>query len=153
MGSLQLFRCEFDSQAAHGGRRTHRSRVKAEHVKSQQVVQRLQSCGLWAFGRHPEVFGETPFRHDPSCRRMAAVRSEACVSLHSQCDPSTGERSVVVQKFLARLREEKEDDGWGLWSPDEGARPKGSGSRGSGDLVMVGNGYTARELCDGQTLA
>ena len=38
-------------------------------------------------------------------------------------------------------------------SPDEGLLEKGSGHRGIGHPMMVGVGYTQRELCDGQSLA
>ena len=38
-------------------------------------------------------------------------------------------------------------------SPDEGVPEKGSEHRGIGPPIMVGVGYTQRELCDGQSLA
>ena len=53
--------------------------------------------------------------------------------------------------FLAKLREEP-DSSEGS-SADEGAPVRGSGWRGQGRPMEVGSGYTARELCDGQTLA
>ena len=56
-----------------------------------------------------------------------------------------------VMSFMARLREDPDsDDGSG---PDEGVPGKFAGHRGVGQPMMVGIGYTQREICDGQSLA
>ena len=56
-----------------------------------------------------------------------------------------------VLNYMSRLREEPDSEEGS--SPDEGVPEKGSGHRGIGPPMMVGVGYTQRELCDGQTLA
>ena len=56
-----------------------------------------------------------------------------------------------VLNYMSRLREEPDSDEGS--SPDEGVREKGAGHRGAGPPMMVGVGYTQRELCDGQSLA
>ena len=59
--------------------------------------------------------------------------------------------SPTVLNFLAQLRGEPErDDGS---SADEGAPGKEAGWKGQGKPMQVGVAYTAREYCDGQTLA
>ena len=59
--------------------------------------------------------------------------------------------SPRILAFLASLREppESDDDS----SADDGAPSKGSGWRGLGAPMLVGAGYTVREVCDGQSLA
>ena len=56
-----------------------------------------------------------------------------------------------VLNNMSRLREEPDSEEGS--SPDEGVPEKGSGHRGIGPPMMVGVGYTQRELCDGQSLA
>ena len=70
---------------------------------------------------------------------------------YDRTDPSTGPPSSEALLYLATLREEKQDDGGS--SADDGAPPENTGWYGMGVLMMVGTGYTAREFCDGQTLA
>ena len=53
--------------------------------------------------------------------------------------------------FLAELRREPESDEGS--AADEGARPRGVAFCGSGLPVQVGLGHTARDYCDGQSLA
>ena len=72
-------------------------------------------------------------------------------SAHDRDDPSTGPPSSDVLGSLARFLEELMEDGGS--SPDEGAPPANAGRRGNGILLTVGTSHTARELCDGQTLA
>ena len=57
----------------------------------------------------------------------------------------------MTLEYLAKLREEPEEDGGS--SPDEGAPLKTAGWRGEGAPFMVRTRYTAREFVDGQTLA
>ena len=56
-----------------------------------------------------------------------------------------------VLNYVSRFREEPDSEEGS--SPDEGVPERGSGHRGIGPPMMVGVGYTQRELCDGQTLA
>ena len=56
-----------------------------------------------------------------------------------------------VLNYMSRLREERASEEGS--SPDEGVPEKGSGHCGIGPPMMVGVGYTQRELCDGQSLA
>ena len=56
-----------------------------------------------------------------------------------------------VLNYMSRLREEPDSEEGS--SADEGVPEKGSGHRGIGPPMMVGVGYTQRELCDGQSLA
>ena len=65
--------------------------------------------------------------------------------------PTTGPPSSRVLNYLACLREEPESDEGS--SADEGVPEKGAGWTGRGEPMMVGVGYTAREFCDGQSLA
>ena len=59
--------------------------------------------------------------------------------------------SAEVFNYMAQLRENpaSESD----TSADEGARPRSSGWVGSGSPLMIGSGYTRREVCDGLSLA
>ena len=59
--------------------------------------------------------------------------------------------SAEVLNYMARLREKaaSESD----TSADEGAPPRSSGWVGSGAPLMIGSGYTRREVCDGLSLA
>ena len=59
--------------------------------------------------------------------------------------------SAAVLNFMARLREEPEDDSDS--TADEGVPGKRSGHCGDGEPMAVGLGYTSREYCDGQSLA
>ena len=57
-----------------------------------------------------------------------------------------------ILAYLASLRTEPEEEEE-LSSPDEGAAPKHAGWRGSGRPLIIGTGYTEREMCDGMSLA
>ena len=59
--------------------------------------------------------------------------------------------SAAVLNFMARLREEPEEDSDS--TADEGVPGKRSGHCGVGEPMAVGLGYTSREYCDGQSLA
>ena len=59
--------------------------------------------------------------------------------------------SASVLNYLAALREDPPSDPGS--SADEGAPPAGSGWVGAGNALLIGTGYTAREYCDGQSLA
>ena len=63
----------------------------------------------------------------------------------------TGPTSSETILHLVPLREEQQDDGGS--SADDGAPRKSTSWVGMGEPMMVGTGCTAREFCDGQTLA
>ena len=93
------------------------------------------------------------------CKRTQERHGDAIIQQFRQHFPNAYDReasasappSSCVLNYLSRLREEPESEG--ETSPDEGAPPKGSGWRGKGPPLMVGVGCTAREYCDGQSLA
>ena len=66
-------------------------------------------------------------------------------------DPEVEPPKSEMLKYLARLRMEPapEDDS----SADEEVPEKGEGWRGTGPAMSLGEGYAAREYCDGQSLA
>ena len=63
------------------------------------------------------------------------------------CEPPSSD----VLNYLARLRSEPEPNDES--SADELAPEQGAGWRGTGQPMSVGEGYVAREVCDGQSLA
>ena len=70
---------------------------------------------------------------------------------YDRSDPASPPPDSNTLNYLAVLREEPLSDEGS--TADEGVPPAGSGWQGRGRLMIVGTGYTAREICDGQSLA
>ena len=87
------------------------------------------------------------------CRQGQACHGDAIVSAFRERFPEAFDRNASDTRppTAEHLRTEPEEEE--LSSPDEGAQPRNSGWRGNGPALMVGSGYTARELCDGMSLA
>ena len=93
------------------------------------------------------------------CLENQACHADVLVTEFRRQFPSAFDRdqlggeppSSAVLNFLAQLRGEPEQDDGS--SADEGAPSKDAGWKGQGKPMQVGVGYTAREFCDGQTLA
>ena len=93
------------------------------------------------------------------CRLHEKCHGDVLIQEFSNSYPQAYDRTAKagnpadsrVLNYVSRLREEPDSEEGS--SPDEGVPERGSGHRGIGPPMMVGVGYTQRELCDGQTLA
>ena len=84
---------------------------------------------------------------DEIVREFRAMFPEA----HDRDDPNGPLPDSRTLNYLAVLREEQPCEEGS--SAEEGAAPAGFGWRGERAPMMVGTGYVATELCDGQSLA
>ena len=93
------------------------------------------------------------------CRPTEACHADSIISAFRVRFPEAFDRddeeapapTAGILAYLASLRTEPEEEE--LSSPDEGAAPKHAGWRGSGRPLIIGTGYTEREMCDGMSLA
>ena len=90
------------------------------------------------------------------CTPMQSCHADVIIGEYRRQFPDAYDREATssnppgseVLNFLARLREEDEKEEGS--SADEGVH---RGWQGRGEPMLVGTGHTARQLCDGQTLA
>ena len=93
------------------------------------------------------------------CLENQACHADVLITEFRRQFPSAFDRDLLggeppsstVLNFLAQLRGEPEQDDGS--SADEGAPGKEAGWKGQGKPMQVDVAYTAREYCDGQTLA
>ena len=93
------------------------------------------------------------------CSPNLACHADSIIALFHQLfpsafdrdEPTTGPPSSQALEYLASLRKEREGDEGS--SPDERVPSKEAGWRGRGEPMLVGTGYSSREMCDGQSLA
>ena len=117
-----------------------------ETLKQDQVLY----CSLWTLS------GRRLISH---CRLHEKCHGDVLIQEFSNSYPQAFDRTTKagipadsrVLNYMSRLREEPDSEEGS--STDEGVPEKGSGHCGIGPPLMVGVGYTQRELCDGQSLA
>ena len=84
------------------------------------------------------------YHADEITREFRQAFPDAYDREHPDCEPLSSE----VLNYLARLRLEPEPNDES--SADEHVPEQGAGWRGTGPPMSVGEGYVAREVCDGQ---
>ena len=92
------------------------------------------------------------------CKRSQQCHADAIIAKFIELHPREYDRERTTERvptseelnLMATLREEPPSDEGS--SADEGVPSNGSGWVGSGPPMRVGAGYTARDMCDGQTL-
>ena len=93
------------------------------------------------------------------CRPTEACHADSIISAFRDKFPEAFDRddeeapapTAHILAYLALLKTEQEEEE--VSSPDEGAAPKHTGWRGTGRPLIIGTGYTEREMCDGMSLA
>ena len=134
---------------------------------TQSLCQRLQGVGVWTsdsnrtvripnFRRISTLSGKRLLCH---CRPTEACHADSIISAFRDKFPEAFDRddgeapapTAGILAYLALLRTEQEEEE--VSSPDEGAAPKHTGWRGTGRPLIIGTGYTEREMCDGMSLA
>ena len=144
-----------------------RSLLKGKFSNPYKVSQHGRSQAVFRFEQHfrqtkeleADIWTLSGTRLVCHCRESQECHGDVLVREFKRQFPGAYDRAAVsavppssaVLNYLARLREEASSSEGS--SADEGAAPKGSGWRGNGPPMVIGTGYTSRELCDGQTLA
>ena len=135
---------------------TQRGLKRSEFCNDYLMSVNYRQEAIWRFEqklKSDQELSESLCTPTQDCHADAIIREFRSLypGAHDRGDVSTGPPSSRVLNFLARLREEAPSEEGS--SADENVPAKGAGWRGQGDPMMVGVGYTAREFCDGQSLA
>ena len=156
-----------ENTTASERRRVCRPGLVAAWFGSKPPVQLQQVFGVWK--EAGEIWTNPKLREHPprlSSKRLICLclPSQECHAdsiiaeykllfpdAHDREDTKGAVPSSAVLLRLSELREEQESDGRS--STDENVPEKGSGWYGCGSPLLAGSSYTAREVCDGQSLA